>query len=42
MEQKKFLETYEVPVVEIVEVQVERGFASSGDPYTNTDEEVDW
>ncbi len=29
-----FTETYETPHVEIVEVQVEKGFAASNDPNT--------
>ena len=34
---------YEAPQVEIVEVEVEQGFAGSGDPkFTPFDDEQDW
>ena len=29
---EKFMETYEAPKVEVIEVEVEQGFAVSGEP----------
>ena len=42
MESKNMFKAYETPIVEVIEVQVERGFASSTDNYPNTDKEFEW
>lgn len=38
MVKREFL-SYEAPVVEIVEVEVEKGFATTGDDWTSSDGE---
>jgi hypothetical protein len=42
MESKNIIKFYEAPIAEVIEVQVERGFATSGDSYENTDQEIPW
>lgn len=34
--EKEQVNLYEAPVVEVIEVEVEKGFASSLDPYSET------
>lgn len=36
------MEAYEAPKVEVIEVEVEKGFASSIEPLGNTYEEIGW
>lgn len=37
-----FMETYEAPMVEVIEVEVEKGFAASQTETFSLDEEGDW
>ena len=36
------MEAYEAPMVEVIEVEVEKGFASSIEPVGDTSEEIGW
>ena len=36
------MEAYEVPKVEVIEVEVEKGFASSIEPLGDEFEEIEW
>lgn len=36
------METYEVPKAEVIEVEVEKGFAVSAEPLGPTRDELDW
>ena len=36
------METYEVPKVKVIEVEVEKGFAVSAEPLRKADDEIDW
>lgn len=36
------METYEAPKVEVIEVEVEKGFAASTEPLGPTKDELDW
>ncbi len=36
------LEAYEAPMVEVIEVEVEKGFAASIEPVGDTYEEIGW
>ena len=42
MESKNIIKSYEAPIVEVIEVQVERGFATSGDDYNNNNPDFEW
>ena len=42
MESKNMIKSYEAPIVDVIEVQVERGFATSGDDYTNNNPDFEW
>lgn len=37
-----FMETYEAPMVEVIELEVEKGFAGSQTETFSTDEEGEW
>lgn len=36
------METYEAPKAEVIEVEVEKGFAASTEPLRKADNEIDW
>jgi hypothetical protein len=42
MESKNMIKSYEAPIVDVIEVQVERGFATSGDDYINNNPDFEW
>jgi hypothetical protein len=38
----KVIEKYEAPLVEVIQVEVEKGFAASTEPLRKADNEIDW